>query len=150
MVDAINKELKEVLDNEIAEDIKKMMRISIETEVYNKYTPTQYIRTKKLLNDIRIDKSSMPQGVVIAPHRMARNGRNIVESVTEGGLDSYTYPTSKYRRNYPMYTEQDWKRLYAYLRPRPFIEKTYQFFARNDIINEMMKQYLILRGILVE
>jgi hypothetical protein len=104
----INEKINSALRNEVADTARDTMQEHVMSDVYDKYTPTQYVRTGDLYKDI---VTQMVDDNTVSIENVTRDeetGR-LVAPVVESG-QGYTWKDSRIYNMQPF--------------PRPFVENT--------------------------
>jgi hypothetical protein len=120
------------MEKDVAEEVKRVMEVHIQTDVYNAYEPTDYVRTYKLMEDIQSEL--IDDGTIEVKDTRSENGRDITRIIEDG-------------RGY------DWgyaRNLDQEIGARPFIENTRNDLDTNKSHIEVLKKALRDKGFRVE
>jgi len=139
LLNAVKKQVKEVAQDEVSKEIKNTMKKHIESDVYNKYTPTYYDRRRE--NDGLLDESNINVNV-----KDNGNGVSIVTTNETTGNEAYS--TANLVGEYIVETIEtgegyNWKR---HPEARPFIENTVKEL-QDGALEKALKDGLKKRGI---
>jgi hypothetical protein len=147
----IEKNVKESLEDDVAKEVKRVMKDHIETDVYDVYEPTSYKRTGKLKEDI--DHSLIEDGYTLSVRNTREENqygkhKNIAEIIETGiGYEKYKVSQGKIMKVSIKPSRKsgwkDWK-------PRPFTENTRLDLIRNKQHEDAMRKGLKKRGMEVE
>lgn len=133
----IEKNIDEVLQNEVAQTGRQTMKKNIESEVYSKYTPKEYKRDREdggLLDDANIPTTLLKSGVLSISSNRTDGNTNVSKVVTEG--IGYTWENSA------IYNMQPY--------PRRFVYQTFLELERTLSHLKAMKDGLRKRGFRVK
>lgn len=139
----LQKQIDKSLQTDVAENTKDLIKKHVETDVYAKYSPTEYIRRKEdggLLDD---------ENYLITP---IENGVSI-ENITRD--DGYATPSDPDRLVAPIVEDGvgytwEWSKIYQKQPyPRPFIGNTRDELAKGKA-KEFLKKSLQGKGFKVE
>lgn len=130
----INKQIGNVLKNEVAAKVTEVMQEEIKTTVYGNYSPTQYERQYYdggLLDDDNIETVLVNNNTLVVENTRNDHGRNVAQ-VVEEGID-YEWTNSQ------IYKEQPF--------PRPFTQNTFESLQKSNELKLSMKSGLNKSGI---
>ena len=133
----IQDHVKKIAVEEMAESVKQVESDEIEKEVYEQYSPTQYIRRKE--NEGLIDKNNMQvysnetdKGINIEITNDTKGNENyknhevgFIDEIIEKG-EGYTWENSEIANMQPY--------------PRPFTEKTIENLQQNKQYIDVLKK----------
>jgi hypothetical protein len=128
----LQRQLNNVMEKDVAEEVKRVMEVHIQTDVYNAYEPTDYVRTYKLMEDVQSEL--IDDGTIEVKDTRSENGRDITRIIEDGiGYDW------GYQRN----LDQE-------IGARPFIANTRNDLDTNKSHIEVLKKALQDKGFRVE
>jgi hypothetical protein len=145
----LQKQISESLQTDVAQNTKQLMKEHIEEDVYNKYSPTMYIRRAKnggLLDDANFLIKTVEDGVSIT--NIDTDDGYSEEYFGDWSSDPNTWliPIIEYGTGY------NWTRSKIYKMqpyPRPFVENTRKDLRKGKL-KRYMKDALKKRGFIVE
>jgi hypothetical protein len=126
----LNEKIKKSLAKEVADVARDTMSDHVQSDVYNKYEPSQYQRTGDLYKDISTTMKNDNTLVIENTARDEESGRLIAPIVEEGV--GYEWESSRIYQMQPF--------------PRPFVENTAKELE-NGKAKESLKQGLKRQGI---
>lgn len=123
----LDEAVNNALENEVLDEVKKVMKEEIQERVYDAYTPTQYIRRKQnggLLDDKNIK------------HHLSTNNHTLyVQNITDNGFTVETVETGM------GYTWEN-SSIYKNPFPRPFHKP-----SEEELINSGRAKKALIKGI---
>lgn len=133
LFDDILDDVDEVLQFEVANEVKEVMQKHVDIDVYdtNIYDPSMYQRTGKLREEI--DTTLIEQGTLMLSNTREEDGRNIAQVVETG--EGYTFRPRKGHE----WATTGWQ-------PRPFTSETARDLETNEQHTDAMSKGLIAKG----
>lgn len=125
--------VKNALEREVFEEVEEEMQHNIQTIVYDRYTPTHYERTGRLLETI--EKEMIDDNTLAVENTRSDIEYGVQKDVTEIIEKGRGY-TWGYVRN-----------LDEEIGPRPFIAETRESLQKSDKLKRAMKKGLERQGI---
>lgn len=126
----IEKTAKNILKDEVFDEVKKIGRDSVQTHVYDAYPDPVYKRTNQL-RDTAWEVHETKDGVIVRSNRTETSRKTgkifQISHVVESG-EGYTFPDT----NVPP----------KYGKPRPFMEETVKEIERTDIVSKTLADEL--------
>jgi hypothetical protein len=132
----INSQIKESMDTEVNETVRRRLKENVIEEAYDKYEPTQYERTGGLYQDRNIESDIVDtsEGVELSVRSTREeDGRDIAQIIESG--KGYSWKNSRIAKSG---------------QARPFHEKTHEDLERSGEHIEAMKRGLKQQGLDVE
>jgi hypothetical protein len=129
---SLNKYINNALQKEVKENVEETMRDKIQTEVYDAYTPTDYVRSYELLESIEGKLES--DGVLSVENTRQEAGKDIVKIIETG--KGYTWG---YKRN-----------LDEEIGERPFVAETKEELHRTESYKKAFKEGMKRQGVDLE
>lgn len=129
---SLNKYINNALQKEVKENVEETMRDKIQTEVYDAYTPTDYVRSYELFESI--EGKLETDGVLSVENTRQEAGKDIVKIIETG--KGYTWG---YRRN-----------LDEEIGERPFITETKKELQRTESYKKAFKEGMKRQGVDLE
>jgi hypothetical protein len=129
----LNEVIGVALETNVAEKTKETMQFHIQTDVYKPYTPREYERTGKLLQDVDvtlIDNNTLIIEDTRNDEPDVENGRDVINVIETG-------------KGYSRISIDD------EIGERPFVQNTYDELA-NGLARESLKEGLKRQGLNVE
>jgi|SRR3972149_9486980 len=123
----LQKQISDSLQKDVALESRHLMREKIQTEVYEAYTPTHYIRSYETINSVKTNPVGN-DAIELKDTRRGESGEDIPYII-------------EYGRGYQWGTNLDEK-----IGPRPFMRETYKALAEGRA-RLFMKMALKKRGI---
>lgn len=130
----INKKIANGLQNEVANEARRVMKENVITEVYQKYSPTNYERTGGLYQDKNIETKLVDDNTLTVRNIREENGRDIANIIETG-------------------TGYDWERSRIYNMqpyPRPFHAETARELDEKGLAKNALKKGLERQGLNVK
>lgn len=147
----LNTQMRSVMENEMAQMVKKEESDSVQKNVYQQYQPNNgepYIYERRKENGGLADKSNMKSKVKNVPNGLELS----VENITKGKDDKFRiddlveYGDGTNGKEYE-YKDNRSDTADEYLRARPFTEKTAENILQSNAHVQVMKNGLKAKGI---
>ena len=134
----VQKEIKEVMKDEVVEAIKEVEQETIQEVVLDTYTPSYYDRRREESNG---EEGLMSRDNMVADYVETRDSIQVnITNDTRGNPD-YPNSTSGYIDEMVEYGEYTWKNSEIYKKklPRPFTKITQKKIDESDIVIKTIK-----------
>lgn len=129
----LNEKIRNALASEVADVARDTMSDHVQSDVYDKYTPSQYVRSGDLYKDIKTTMVNDNTLTIEDDARDEESGRYIAPVVEDGV--GYEWTDSRIYNMQPF--------------PRPFVENTAKALE-NGLAREAMKKGLRNQGLEVD
>lgn len=125
------KVIKNALENEVQEVARQTLKENVISEVYDKYTPTQYKRTGGLYQDENIESKMEDDNTLSVRSIRTDDGKDVAE-IIESGV-GYTWKKSNIYKMQPY--------------PRPFHEETKRELEEKGLAKKALADGLRKQGL---